>query len=668
MRIERRFTTAGQDPLSGLAMRRLPEGGALVPFDWSEAEANAFAAHGLAPVPVPARQSRMPEAGLPMALWPAAGDAPRDAAERDARAAIGRLAGALAHGGWQQGRFARPADAMAFRDEIAATLLRRMAVPDRAFWQGVGLGWAYGIDGDAGRMAEPAAVAATEELLGAARGAALIRAAGPVAPRQVAPLDAVAGAQRQGAAADLARAIGAARVAGLSDQWIGRAVRHGRQDRPGRPPWRDLPAPGARTALRLAVTSEPGPALAAALCDGVRLDLQLAERRGPAPRAALRLTAFDADGGFDRAGFVHAAGLWALALDIAAGPGGLGLLDLGAWLAGQGLAYATPAARAAAAEAGDLLQQGCAQAGGRTVAAIGRIDAAAIAGCPAEPLAPLAALVTETEMAGEAHQRAPHPAVMRGLEALGLDAAARMAAIRHLAGHGTLDAAPGLDHAALRRRGFGTEQIARVEAALAESGGLRQALTPWRLGRGFCAQALGLELADYADPRRDFLADLGISPAVLARAERHVFGHGTLRGAPGLSEAQAMVFDHAAPGGARADQVDVAAQIDMAAALQAAVAGEVVSRIALPDAAGPAEAAAAIERARAAGLGRVVLHRDADAAALATLSELERALPRRAEPAMAPPQRLLDDAAPAPGRATRARPRRAARKRPDRHA
>ena len=171
MQIERRFTTAGQDPYAAVGFRtatseiRNPDGsvvfqaeGIEVPAEWSQVAADILAQKYFRKAGVPAALEPVPEEGVPAWLWRRRADESALAAlpenarfggETDARQVFNRMAGTWTYWGWKGGYFDSEADAAAFYDEIRLMLARQMGAPNSPQWFNTGLHWAYGIDGPA---------------------------------------------------------------------------------------------------------------------------------------------------------------------------------------------------------------------------------------------------------------------------------------------------------------------------------------------------------------------------------------------------------------------------------------------------------------------------------------------------------------------------------------
>jgi ribonucleoside-diphosphate reductase alpha chain len=169
MRIDRRYTTEGQDPYAGIAFRtttseiKNPDGsvvfrleGIEVPEFWTQVAADVIAQKYFRKAGVPARLKKVEENTVPAWLWrsvaddEALADLPKDArftGEISSRQVFDRLAGTWTYWGWKGGYFDGEADARAFFDEHRYMLAMQMVAPNSPQWFNTGLHWAYGIDG-----------------------------------------------------------------------------------------------------------------------------------------------------------------------------------------------------------------------------------------------------------------------------------------------------------------------------------------------------------------------------------------------------------------------------------------------------------------------------------------------------------------------------------------
>ena len=101
---------------------------------------------------------------------------------------------------------------------------------------------------------------------------------------------------------------------------------------------------------------------------------------------------------------------------------------------------------------------------------------------------------------------------------------------------GTLDDAPGVNHATLKAKGFTEAALNALESALGSAFDIKFAFNKWTLGESFCRTALGLGDAELDDLSFDLLAALGFTRAEVEAANIYCCGAMTLEGAPHLKD------------------------------------------------------------------------------------------------------------------------------------
>jgi ribonucleoside-diphosphate reductase alpha chain len=163
MKIERRYTTEGQDAYTGIDFRKAvseiknPDGSIVfrledieVPANWSQVATDILAQKYFRKAGVPKALKRVEEETVPSWLWRSESEADAEiVGERSAKEVFNRLAGTWTYWGWKGGYFDTEGDARAFYDEHCAMLARQMCAPNSPQWFNTGLHWAYGIDGPA---------------------------------------------------------------------------------------------------------------------------------------------------------------------------------------------------------------------------------------------------------------------------------------------------------------------------------------------------------------------------------------------------------------------------------------------------------------------------------------------------------------------------------------
>ena len=164
MKIERKFTKAGQDAYASISFVeatseiRNPDGtivfhqdGIEVPETWSQVASDVIAQKYFRKAGVPSSLKKVREKGVPEFLWrsvPAEGSV-EIGGETSSKQVFDRLAGAWAYWGWKGGYFSSEEDARAYYDEMRYMLASQMAAPNSPQWFNTGIHWAYGIDGPA---------------------------------------------------------------------------------------------------------------------------------------------------------------------------------------------------------------------------------------------------------------------------------------------------------------------------------------------------------------------------------------------------------------------------------------------------------------------------------------------------------------------------------------
>ena len=155
LRIERKYTTQGIDPLNNITYEhrssiiKNPDGTKIyeitnieVPTSWSQVATDILAQKYFRKTGVPQKDNRgkplLTESGEPV-LGP----------EHSTRQVVERLAGCWRFWGEENGYFATKEDAIAFEDELKYMLVHQMAAPNSPQWFNTGLAYKYNIRGEA---------------------------------------------------------------------------------------------------------------------------------------------------------------------------------------------------------------------------------------------------------------------------------------------------------------------------------------------------------------------------------------------------------------------------------------------------------------------------------------------------------------------------------------
>src|SRR4051795_6206239 len=203
--------------------------------------------------------------------------------------------------------------------------------------------------------------------------------------------------------------------------------------------------------------------------------------------------------------------------------------------------------------------------------------------CDTTGIEPDFALVKFKKLAGGGYFKIINQMAPEALKTLGYSPEAIAAIVAYAVGRGTLKGAPGIDHAALRAKGFTEEVLAKVEAALPSAFDIKYVFNRFTLGEGFCRETLGFTDAQLNDPAFDMLRDLGFSREQIEAANEFCCGTMTVEGAPGLKPEHLPVFDCANPCGRKGKRfLSASSHIRMMAAAQPFISGAISKTINMP--------------------------------------------------------------------------------------
>ena len=221
------------------------------------------------------------------------------------------------------------------------------------------------------------------------------------------------------------------------------------------------------------------------------------------------------------------------------------------------------------------------------------------------------ALVKFKKLAGGGYFKIINQSVPAALEMLGYGSAQIEEIISYAVGHGSIGNAPGINHTSLIGHGFGSNEIQKIESALASAFDIRFVFNQWTLGAEFCTNVLGIPAAKLNDPTFDLLAHLGYSRADIDAANDHVCGTMTLEGAPHLKTEHYHIFDCANPCGKKGKRyLSVGSHIHMMAAAQSFISGAISKTINMANDATIVDCQRAYELSWSLGVKANALYRD----------------------------------------------------------
>ncbi len=231
--------------------------------------------------------------------------------------------------------------------------------------------------------------------------------------------------------------------------------------------------------------------------------------------------------------------------------------------------------------------------------------------CDTTGIEPDFALVKFKKLAGGGYFKIINRTVPLALRTLGYSEGEIRAIIDYAVGHGSLRGATGINHSALKAKGFTPEAIAKVEAGLRTAFDIKFVINRFTLGTGFCVNTLGIPEQRLNAPDFDLLTAIGFTADEIATANLHCCGAMTLEGAPYLREEHLPVFDCANPCGKDGTRfLSAESHIRMMAAAQPFITGAISKTINMPNQAAVEDCAQAYLAAWKLGCKAIALYRD----------------------------------------------------------
>ena len=230
--------------------------------------------------------------------------------------------------------------------------------------------------------------------------------------------------------------------------------------------------------------------------------------------------------------------------------------------------------------------------------------------CDTTGIEPDFALVKFKKLAGGGYFKIVNQSLEPALRRLGYDASQIADMVAYAKGHGTLRGAPGVNHEALRTKGFGDEQLEKIESQLQAAFDLGFPFSAWNLGQDF-VEGLGISTDDMAKPDFELLRAIGFSAEEIQAAADYCCGTMTIEGAPHLRAEHLPIFDCANRCGRRGERfIPFPAHIGMMSAAQPFLSGAISKTINMPTEATVDEVAVAYMDSWKSMLKAVALYRD----------------------------------------------------------
>ncbi len=231
--------------------------------------------------------------------------------------------------------------------------------------------------------------------------------------------------------------------------------------------------------------------------------------------------------------------------------------------------------------------------------------------CDTTGIEPDFALVKFKKLAGGGYFKIINHTVPLALKNLGYDEIQVEQMISYAVGRGTLIEAPGVNHDALRAKGFIDAILETIENALGSAFDIKFVFNKFTLGEAFCTDVLGFTREQLNKEGFDILTALGFSREDIDLANTFCCGAMSLEGAPHLKDEHLSVFDCANPCGRIGKRfLSTESHIRMMAAAQPFISGAISKTINMPNSASVTECQEAYELSWKLCLKANALYRD----------------------------------------------------------
>ncbi len=203
--------------------------------------------------------------------------------------------------------------------------------------------------------------------------------------------------------------------------------------------------------------------------------------------------------------------------------------------------------------------------------------------CDTTGIEPDFALVKFKKLAGGGYFKIINQSVPAALRRLGYGEEEIRDIVACCRGRGTLKGAPHINPETLLAKGFTDKALEKVEAAIESAFEIGFAFNKFTLGEEFCRERLKLTEKDLADWNRNLLEVIGFTAEQIREANDYVCGKMTIENAPHLQEEHLPIFDCANKCGREGKRyIRPMAHVQMMAAAQSFISGAISKTINMP--------------------------------------------------------------------------------------
>src|SRR3954453_22898235 len=230
--------------------------------------------------------------------------------------------------------------------------------------------------------------------------------------------------------------------------------------------------------------------------------------------------------------------------------------------------------------------------------------------CDTTGVEPDFALVKFKKLSGGGYFKIINQSVPTALKNLGYQTREVESIVKYAVGSGTFAGAPHINHQTLSEKGFISEEIKKLDSAVASAFEIGFVFNVYTLGEE-CLQRLGFKPEQYFNFEWNLLEALGFTEEQIEAANDYVCGTMTIEGAPLLKTQHLAVFDCANKCGKKGQRyIHAHGHIRMMAAAQPFISGAISKTINLPNEAAVEEIADSYMLSWELGLKACALYRD----------------------------------------------------------
>ncbi len=230
--------------------------------------------------------------------------------------------------------------------------------------------------------------------------------------------------------------------------------------------------------------------------------------------------------------------------------------------------------------------------------------------CDTTGIEPDFSLIKFKKLAGGGYFKIVNQSVPLALKRLGYSEIEVQEIVEYVVGSCSLKQSPWINESALAVKGFTSDDLLKIEAALPSVFDIGQAFANWVVGED-TLKRLGFKTEQYQVKGFNLLESLGFSKAEIEEASRYVCGTMTIEGAPYLKPEHLPVFDCANRCGKSGKRfIQPLAHIRMMAAAQPFLSGAISKTVNIPNEAAVQDIRGIYIEGWKLGLKAIALYRD----------------------------------------------------------